>query len=105
MDLPVTLALIALLILASAFLSLSEISMAAARRLRLQQIADGGDSRAVRALEIQAQPGNYFTVVQIGQNMVAILGGIVGEGAFTPSFVLLFEYLLAPPTAATLGFV
>ena len=105
MDLPVTLALIALLILASAFLSLSEISMAAARRLRLQQIADGGDSRAVRALEIQAQPGNYFTVVQIGQNMVAILGGIVGEGALTPWFVMLFEYLLAPPTAATLGFV
>ena len=84
MDPTLTFLLIALLILASAFLSLSEISMAAARRMRLLQRAAAGDSRAMSALEIQEEPGNSFTVVQIGQNMVAILGGIVGEGALTP---------------------
>ena len=105
MESPLTLLLIALLILASAFLSLSEIAMAAARRLRLQQLADAGDARALRALEIQARPGNYFTVVQIGQNMVAILGGIVGEGALTPWFVSLFEHVVSPKAAATIGFV
>lgn len=100
----VTLALIALLILASAFLSLSEIAMAAARRVRLSQIADTGDVRALRALEIQAHPGNYFTVVQIGQNMVAILGGVVGEGALTPWFASLFEHVVSAKAAGTLGF-
>mgnify|MGYP005751683933 FL=1 len=105
MESPLTLALILLLILASAFLSLSEIAMAAARRLRLQQLADAGDARATRALEIQVQPGNYFTVVQIGQNMVAILGGIVGEGALTPWFVSLLEHVASPAAAATIGFV
>ncbi|MFP5412936.1 MAG: hemolysin family protein [Gammaproteobacteria bacterium] len=105
MESPLTLALILLLILASAFLSLSEIAMAAARRLRLQQLADAGDVRATRALEIQVQPGNYFTVVQIGQNMVAILGGIVGEGALTPWFVSLLEHVASPKAAATIGFV
>ncbi|MCM5570560.1 hemolysin family protein [Burkholderiaceae bacterium FT117] len=105
MESPLTLVLIALLILASAFLSLSEIAMAAARRLRLQQLADAGDQRATRALAIQQHPGNYFTVVQIGQNMVAILGGIVGEGALTPWFVSLLEHVASPAAAATIGFV
>ena len=104
MGLPLTLSLILLLILCSAFLSLSEISMAAARRQRLRQHADDGDPRAARALRIQEHPGNYFTVVQIGQNMVAILGGIVGEGALTPVFASALQHVVGPRTAETLGF-
>lgn len=105
MDFSLTAAIIGLLILAGAFLSLAEISMAAARRLRLRQLSDMGDGRASRALQIQEKPGNYFTVVQIGQNMLAILGGIVGEGALTPFFVSMLQYVASPPMAETLGFV
>lgn len=105
MEPTLTFLLIALLILASAFLSLSEISMAAARRMRLLQRAAAGDSRAMSALEIQEEPGNYFTVVQIGQNMVAILGGIVGEGALTPYIAAALEHVVSPRAAATIGFV
>lgn len=105
MEPTLTFLLIALLILASAFLSLSEISMAAARRMRLLQRAAAGDARAMSALEIQEEPGNYFTVVQIGQNMVAILGGIVGEGALTPYFAAALEHVASPRAAATIGFV
>ncbi|MDN0083047.1 hemolysin family protein [Crenobacter sp. SG2305] len=77
---------IALLIASSAFFSVSEISLAAARKLKLQLLADDGDGRAAKVLQLQAHPGNFFTVVQIGLNAVAILGGIVGEAAFTPYF-------------------
>ncbi len=105
MDFPLIAAIIALLIFAGAFLSLAEISMAAARRLRLRQLADDGNASALRALQIQERPGNYFTVVQIGQNMLAILGGIVGEGALTPFFVSLLRYVASPQTAETLGFI
>ena len=45
MDLTQSLLLIAALIAASAFFSLAEISLAASRRLRLRQMADGGDMR------------------------------------------------------------
>ena len=69
------------LVLASAFFSLAEISLAASRRLRLRQLADEGDARALQVLRVQEQPGYYFTTVQIGVNAIAILGGIVGEGA------------------------
>ena len=95
---------IALLIAASAFFSAAEISLAASRRLRLRQLADDGDARADRVLRLQEQPGDYFTVVQIGQNAVAILGGIVGEGALSPSFSRFFARWLSDATAQNLGF-
>lgn len=95
---------IGLLIAASAFFSVSEISLAASRRLRLRQLSDDGDPRAERVLRAQEQPGDYFTVVQIGQNAVAILGGIVGEGALSPHFTAFFSLWLSEPTAQTAGF-
>ena len=85
-----SLLVIVLLIVLSAFFSVAEIALAASRRLRLRQMADDGDGRAERALRVQEQPGEYFTVVQVGQNAVAILGGIVGEGAFSPALSGLF---------------
>lgn len=100
-----SLLLIALLIAASAFFSVAEISLAASRRLRLRQLADEGNARATRVLQMQEQPGEYFTVVQIGQNAVAILGGVVGEGALSPYFSALFAPWLPESTAQTLGFV
>lgn len=95
---------IALLIAASAFFSAAEISLAASRRLRLRQLADDGDARAERVLRLQEQPGDYFTVVQIGQNAVAILGGIVGESALSPGFGTLLARWLPEATAQNLGF-
>lgn len=102
MSLSGSLVLIALLIAASAFFSAAEIAMAAARRLRLRQMADDGDARAARVLEVQREPGDYFTVVQIGQNIVAILGGVVGEGSLTPHLVPLLDFL-EPPLAQRAG--
>lgn len=69
----------------SAFFSLSEISLAASRRIKLKQLVDEGNINAARVLKMQETPGMFFTVVQIGLNAVAILAGIVGESAFSPS--------------------
>ncbi|MEG1771602.1 MAG: CNNM domain-containing protein, partial [Comamonas sp.] len=105
MSLSQSLITVAVLIAVSAFFSMAEISLAASRRLRLRLLADEGDARADAVLRTQEQPGNYFTVVQIGQNAIAILGGIVGEGAFSPYFTRVFELWFAASTAATLGFL
>ncbi len=96
---------IVLLIAASAFFSIAEISLAASRKLRLRQMVDEGDARAGLVMRTQEQPGEYFTVVQIGVNAVAILGGVVGEGALTPYFSGWLAPWLAPETAATVGFL
>ncbi len=104
MSLTQSLLLIAALIAASAFFSVAEMSLAAARRLRLRQMADEGNPGAAKVLSIQEQPGHYFTVVQIGLNAVAILGGIVGEGAFSPLFSRLLGVWLAPASAQSAAF-
>jgi CBS domain containing-hemolysin-like protein len=99
------LAIIALLIASSAFLSVAEIALASSRRVRLRQLADQGDARAERVLTLQDQPGNYFTVVQIGQNMVAILAGVVGEGSLSPLLEAVLGRFLPATSATALAFV
>ena len=84
MDTFSSLLLIAALIAASAFFAIAELSVAASRRLRLRQMLEQGEVRAAKVLAVQDEPGDFFTAIQIGVNTVAILGGVVGEGAFAP---------------------
>ncbi len=98
--------IILLLIAISAFCSTSEISLSAARKLKLKQLAASGDPRATTVLELQRQPGHFFTTIQIGLNAVAILAGILGEEAYGLFFSgTLLPYVGNAATAATLGSV
>lgn len=105
MSLTRSLLIIAALIATSAFFSLAEICLAASRHLRLRRMADEGDARAERVMRLQEQPGHYFTVVQIGLNAVAILGGVVGEGSLSPYYAALFEHWLSPQAAQRAAFL
>lgn len=107
MSFTVNFIIIVICIAASAFFSMSEISLAAARKMKLQVLADDGDKNAEKVIKLQESPGNYFTVVQIGVNAVAILSGIVGDGMLNPyifSFLnnLFPEYTKANQTVAFL---
>jgi len=97
--------LILFLIAVSAFFSLSEISLAASRKIKLKLMADEGNINAARVLKLQETPGIFFTVVQIGLNAVAILGGIVGDAAFSPTFKVLFDRFLSPELAEQVSFI
>ncbi|WP_051303532.1 hemolysin family protein [Comamonas composti] len=105
MSLSQSLLVIAALILASAFFSVAEISLAASRRLRLRQMLEDGEPRAELVMKMQTQPGEYFTVTQIGLNAVAILGGVVGEGALTPFLSDLLSLGMSTGRAQTMGFL
>jgi CBS domain containing-hemolysin-like protein len=100
MDAFASLLLIAALIISSAFFSIAELAVAAARPLRLKQMAELGDARAQRVLSVQQEPGDYFTAIQVGMNAVAILGGVVGEGAFSPLLLPLLQRLPLSPAQA-----
>ncbi len=56
------------LIAVSAFFSISEISLAASRKIKLKLLADEGNVNAQRVLKMQENPGTFFTVVQIGRH-------------------------------------
>jgi CBS domain containing-hemolysin-like protein len=100
-----SLLIILVLIGISCFFSMSEIALAASRKIRLQQMADEGDLRAEKVLKLQMHPGSFFTVVQIGLNAVAIMGGIVGESAFRPYFYDLLEPWLSQDWLVQTSFV
>ncbi len=51
-----SLLIIIFLIAISAFFSLSEISLAASRKIKLKVMADEGDKRALRVLKLQEHP-------------------------------------------------
>ena len=80
------LAVLTVLVLAAGFLSLSEISLAGARKIKLKLLAEAGDERAQKVMSLQAQSADFFAASQLGLNAIAILGGILGEGALRPYF-------------------
>ncbi|MBA3238984.1 MAG: HlyC/CorC family transporter [Parachlamydiaceae bacterium] len=89
--------IIFLLILGSSFFSISEIALAASRKIRLQVLASEGYNNAQKVLALQENPGNFFTLIQIGLNAVAILGGILGESAFSPHITHALSLFSAGP--------
>ena len=96
--------IIAILIAGAGFLSLTEIALAGARKVKLKILAESGDERAQKVLDLQAQSADFFAASQIGLNAVAILGGILGEAAFRPYFVTLIDRIYQGPWTETIGF-
>ncbi len=72
------------LIVVSALFAMSEIAIAAARKIKLRVLADEGNTKALAVLKLQNDPGAFFAMIQIALNAIAILGGIIGEQALTP---------------------
>ncbi len=84
---------IGMLVACSAFLSMSEISIAAARKIKLQLLLAEGKLNAQKVLTIQDQAGNFFAATQIGLNAIAILGGIFGQATLTPSIQAMISHV------------
>ena len=96
--------IILILIAGAGFLSLSEIALAGSRKVKLKILAESGDDRAQKVLDLQENSADFFAASQIGLNAVAILGGILGEGAFRPHFLNLIEQFYQGPWAENISF-
>ena len=90
MSLTMKITILFFLILISAFFSMAEISLAASRKIKLQLLSELGNKNADKVLKLQENPGYFFTVVQIGLNIVAILAGSIGENILEPYFTEFF---------------
>ncbi|HEY7864687.1 MAG TPA: hemolysin family protein [Psychromonas sp.] len=84
---------IIILIFISSFFAISEISLAAARQIKLNILVDDGNEKAKLVLGLQANSGAFFAAIQIAMNAIAILGGIIGESAFTPHLKQIISYV------------
>lgn len=104
MSLAQSIVVLVILVLAAGFLSLTEIALAAARKIKLKLMAEAGDERALKVMAIQAQSASFFAASQIGLNAVAILGGILGEAAFRPYFLGLLNHVYIGAWAEQISF-
>lgn len=94
---PGELIILFLLILFSGVFAISEISIAAARKIKLRVLAEEGNEKAAAVLSLQQQPGAFFAMIQIALNAIAILGGIVGEQSLTPYMKQLLQLFYTGP--------
>ncbi len=74
------------LIFLNGFFAMSEIALVAARKARLQNLAQQGDSAAATALRLGEDPTFFLSAVQIGITSIGVLNGMVGEAALSPPF-------------------
>lgn len=96
---------IGLLILISALFAMSEIAIAASRKIKLRVMADEGNVQAAAVLKLQEQPGAFFAMIQITLNAIAILGGIVGEQALSPYVQNILQFFYQGPLLAQISFL
>ena len=96
---------IAILILLGALFAMSEISIAASRKIKLRVMADEGDDKAQAVIRLQEQPGSFFAMIQIALNAIAILGGIIGEQTLTPYTSKLVALVYSGSMAEQISFV
>ena len=94
---------IVVLIFIGAFFAISEISLAASRKFKLEQLLNEGEARAGLVLGLQAQPGIFFTAIQIGLNTVAILAGVFGDLAFAEPLSKVFEHFISTQNSGIVG--
>jgi putative hemolysin len=87
-----------LLLVANGIFAMSEISIVAARKVRLQQRADDGDRRAAAALALANAPSQFLSTVQVGISLVGVLAGAYGGATIAEPLQATFEQmpLVAP---------
>ena len=69
------------LALANGVFSGTELAMIAARRNRLEQRAEDGDSGATMALKLQEDPDRFLASVQVGITLISTLSGVFAGAA------------------------
>ncbi|SFZ77740.1 hemolysin family protein [Chitinimonas taiwanensis] len=81
------------LILLNGVFAMSEIALVAARRARLQVLAESGDAGAKAAIKLGENPTRFMSTIQIGITSIGVLNGIVGESALAGPFSTWLETL------------
>ncbi|MEY4586447.1 MAG: hypothetical protein RIT05_865 [Bacteroidota bacterium] len=75
--------ILGILIFLNALFSMSEIALVSARKGRLEHLAEKGNKRAQRALELSNHPELFLSAVQIGITLISILTGVYSGEKFS----------------------
>jgi len=78
-----------LLVLANGFFALSEFSVIASRKSKLQQQTDEGMRGAKAAKKLHADPDRFLATIQVGITLVGTLAGVFGGATLVNELVVL----------------
>ena len=84
-----------LLIFLNGLFVMSEIALVSARKARLENMAEKGDTNAKKALELSNNPEIFLSAAQIGITLIAILTGVYSADRFSPYLRPFFENFAA----------
>ncbi|MEL7245289.1 MAG: hemolysin family protein [Cyanobacteria bacterium J06629_18] len=93
MSLNVELLIIFLLIFANALFVMSELAIVSARKVRLQQLANQGNTRAKATFDLASSPTEFLGTVQVGITLVTIIAGAYGEQMIYERIYSLFNFI------------
>jgi putative hemolysin len=100
------LAIVVGLILLNGFFAMAELAIVSSRRIRLQQMAEGGSTGAARALVLAENPGRFLSGVQVGITLIGILSGAYGGSTLGARLgQVLNEYPLFAPRGEEIAFI
>lgn len=98
--------IIFLLLVANGIFAMAEIAVVSARKARLKQLENKGDTGARNALEIAEDLNPFLATVQIGITLIGILAGAFGGATLAEEIGELFNKVpLLAPYGETIGVV
>ena len=95
--------LIAFLTLLNGVFAMSELALAASRKVRLNAMAETGDKGAQAALTLLENPTQFLSSVQVGITSIGMLNGIIGEAAFSDGLSVWIQGWGVPHRAADIS--
>ncbi len=94
---------IGILVLLNGFFSGAEIALVSARRSRIHQLADEGDTRAKRVVALQEDPDRFLATVQIGVTFIGTLASAVGGATAVRALSPLIRKIPVPLLSSLAG--
>jgi len=94
------------LILVNGLLAMSEMAILTSRRVRLQQMAQGGNRGAEAALDLAETPNRLLSTLQVGITLVGIFAGAIGGATIAQALTeLLSQAAILEPYAGVISLV
>lgn len=83
---------------------MSEIALVSARKSRLEHLAEEGNHKATKALQLISKPEVFFSTVQVGITLISIITGLYSGENFSKDLQPLLEKIpVIKPYAASLS--
>lgn len=86
--------------------ALSEIALVSVKKQRIIQLAEGGNVRARKVLQLLKNPEEFLSAVQIGITLIGIVSGVYGGATLTDNFRPVVEQVeVLRPYAGQIAYV